>query len=309
MKRTETMVSVCTLTYNHAPFLRQCLDGILMQQTDFAFEILIHDDASTDGTQDIIREYERNYPDIVKPIYQTENQFSKGVKISTTYQYPRAKGKYIALCEGDDYWTDPHKLQRQVDFLESHLDYSMCFHKVGVETDKDCLKHLYDSLEIREYHCDEIMGNWIVPTCSVVFRKEIYHLIPQDKRLICGDIVLFLTAGSQGRVFCIEGVMGVYRRLSSGLVLGRYTGENGEKKWIAHFEAMRDNFPSLYGTSNAVVLESKKWRVVNLWSTSKKRCLLEFFKYARQERWSFVRQVLAHLKYLLLKGFKKDGGS
>lgn len=309
MKDESIKVSVCTLTYNHAPFLRQCLDGILMQQTDFAFEVLIHDDASTDGTQSIIQEYEEKYPNIIKPIYQKENQWTKGEDISLKWQYSRAKGRYIALCEGDDYWTDPYKLQRQVDFLENHLDYSMCFHKVNIEADDESLTHLYDSLDSREYHCDEILANWIVPTCSVMVRKEVTGLIPKDRRFTCFDIILFLAAGSQGRVFCIDGIMGVYRRLSSGLVLGRYTGEDGEKKWIAHFEAMRDNFPLLYGTSNAVVLESKKWRVVNLWNTSKKRSLLEFIKYARQERWSFVRQVLAHLKYLLLKGFKKDGDS
>ena len=95
-----------------------------MQKTDFPFEILIHDDASTDGTADIIREYEAKYPDIIKPIYQTENQYSKGIKVSQVYQFPRAKGKYIALCEGDDYWTDPYKLQKQVDFRsESRIHY------------------------------------------------------------------------------------------------------------------------------------------------------------------------------------------
>ena len=121
-------LSICCITYNHAKFIRQALDGFVMQKTNFPFEVLIHDDASTDGTADIIREYEAKYPDIIKPIYQTENQWSKGVLISKTCNYPRVQGEYVAMCEGDDYWTDPLKLQKQVDFLDSHPDFMGCFH-------------------------------------------------------------------------------------------------------------------------------------------------------------------------------------
>ena len=114
----DVMVSICCITYNHAPFIRQCLDGFIMQKTDFAFEVLIHDDASTDGTEEIIREYEARYPEIIKPLYEVENQWIKGRRGSKVFNFPRAQGKYIALCEGDDYWTDPFKLQKQVDFGE-----------------------------------------------------------------------------------------------------------------------------------------------------------------------------------------------
>ena len=110
----DIKVSVCCLVYNHEKYLRQCLDSLLMQETNFKYEILIHDDASTDGSADIIREYESKFPDIIKPIYQTENQYSKQVQISWTYQYPRARGKYLAWCEGDDFWSDKKKLQKQV---------------------------------------------------------------------------------------------------------------------------------------------------------------------------------------------------
>lgn len=119
------LVSINCLTYNHIQYIRQCLDGFLMQKTDFKFEVLVHDDASTDGTADIIREYEAKYPDIIKPIYQTENQYKKGRGLCIGYdlQIKRARGKYIADCEGDDFWTDPLKLQKQVDFLEANPDY------------------------------------------------------------------------------------------------------------------------------------------------------------------------------------------
>src|SRR5690606_7564710 len=120
------LVSISCITYNHAPYIRQCLDGLVMQQCNFTFEVLIHDDASTDDTQEIIKEYQKKYPEIIKPIFQDENQYSIGIRgIMPRFNYPRAQGKYIALCEGDDYWTDPLKLQKQVDFLEANPEYSL----------------------------------------------------------------------------------------------------------------------------------------------------------------------------------------
>ena len=127
---TAPLVSICTLVYNHEPYLRECFDGFLMQKTNFAFEVLVHDDASTDNSAEIIREYTAKYPDIFKPIYQTENQYSRGVKISATFLYPRANGKYIAICEGDDYWIDPLKLQKQVDILEQNSDIGLVYTQV-----------------------------------------------------------------------------------------------------------------------------------------------------------------------------------
>lgn len=123
------LVSICCITYNHAQFIRKCLDGFLMQKTDFPIEILIHDDCSTDGTTEIIREYEAKYPDLIFPLYEEENQYQQGKAAEIDfYNYRRARGKYIAYCEGDDYWTDPLKLQKQVDFMEANPEYSVCFH-------------------------------------------------------------------------------------------------------------------------------------------------------------------------------------
>ena len=131
MSDSSPVVSICCLTYNHAKFVRQCMDGFLMQKTDFGVEILVHDDASTDGTDDILREYEERYPDKVFPLYEEQNKFSQGYRgrMDIEFNYSRARGKYIAYCEGDDYWTDPLKLQKQVEFMESHPEYSVCFHR------------------------------------------------------------------------------------------------------------------------------------------------------------------------------------
>lgn len=134
--KSNIIVSICCITYNHAPFIRKALDGFLMQEPPTGvlkdepwYEILIHDDCSTDGTTEIIKEYAAKYPDRIFPLYETENQYKMvGTAGIDVYNYIRAKGRYIAYCEGDDYWTDPHKLQKQVDFMDAHPEYSICFH-------------------------------------------------------------------------------------------------------------------------------------------------------------------------------------
>lgn len=140
-------VSVCVITYNHAPYIRRCLDSLIMQQTDFRYEIIVNDDCSTDGTTDILREYEARYPDLVKPIYHEENQVQKGIyRIFTTFTFPKAQGTYIAMCEGDDYWLDPLKLQKQADFLDAHPTHSMVFHAVRYSYNGGTIQdiHRYD---------------------------------------------------------------------------------------------------------------------------------------------------------------------
>lgn len=127
------VVSVYCLAYNHEQYIRDALEGFVRQKTNFRYEVLVHDDASTDNTPAIIREYAQKYPDIIKPIFQTENQYSKGVKILPEIIHPKSSGRYIAFCEGDDYWCDENKLQRQVDFLETHQEgYSACVHNTKV---------------------------------------------------------------------------------------------------------------------------------------------------------------------------------
>ncbi len=128
--KEPVLVSVLCTAYNHGEYIRQCLDGFIAQETDFAYEVLINDDASTDNTAEIIREYEIKYPDIIKPIYQTENQYSQGIGNILVHLLPKAQGKYIALCEGDDYWCDPEKLKKQIHFLENHSEYSASIHNV-----------------------------------------------------------------------------------------------------------------------------------------------------------------------------------
>lgn len=116
-------LSIVCHTYNQEKYIRETLEGFLNQKTNFSFEIIIHDDASTDSTPQIINEYQEKYPELIKTILQKDNKYSKNINIWTKYTFPKCQGKYIAICEGDDYWTDEKKLQKQVDFLENNAEY------------------------------------------------------------------------------------------------------------------------------------------------------------------------------------------
>lgn len=240
----KPLVSICCITFNQVPYLRQCLDGFVMQQTSFPFEIIIHDDASTDGTQEIIKEYAEKYPQLFKPILQEQNQYSKGIRsILATFCYPKASGKYIALCEGDDYWTDPLKLQKQVDFLESHPDYSMCFHEASI-LNETTTNFKYPTLENRNYTAEELFKTWTVPTASIVYRKNFNQ--PVDNRFISGDIVLVLSCAKYGEVYGIHQEMSTYRVQSGGLTISRLTDPiRFYKSEINHYKALSEYFPEI----------------------------------------------------------------
>lgn len=131
---SKIMASISCLTFNHGAYIRQALDSFLMQKTNFEYEILVHDDASTDGTGEILREYGEKYPDKVKPLIQRSNQYSQGIdNISGAFNFPRVRGKYIFMCDGDDYWISPDKMQKQVDYLEAHPDCTLCIHSAEIE--------------------------------------------------------------------------------------------------------------------------------------------------------------------------------
>lgn len=224
LERGEVLVSICCLVYNHAPFLRECFEGFVMQKTNFPVEILVHDDASTDGSQEIIKEYTAKYPTLFKPIYQKENQYSKGIGVSVTYQFPRAKGKYIALCEGDDYWTDPYKLQKQVGFLETNPDVGLVAHRLKVFNQnsgifsEDWLGYLFENgNDKHEITLNEYFKIWANHPCTVMFRKSMYDCNDADRFSYYRDIHMFFNVMQHGRLFCFNNVSSVYRVHDNGI--------------------------------------------------------------------------------------------
>ena len=212
------MVSVVCNTYNHEKFIGEAIQSFLMQETSFPFEILIHDDASTDNTANIIRGYESKYPRLVKAVYQKENQYSKGVKPTTEIQIPRSKGQFIAMCEGDDYWISPQKLQKQVEFLESNKDYSLCstysIDDIEFQGDEKDLKFL-------EYTQDDfILGKkFQTRTCTVLYRKPNYNF--QDvygkyNAVSSGDTFFKILLTKNGNKAAVLPFVGAYYRRHSG---------------------------------------------------------------------------------------------
>jgi len=215
------LVSICCMTYNHEPYIRQCIEGFLIQKTSFSFEIIIHDDASSDKTADIVREYSMKYPTIIHPILQVENQFSKGVKIFQTYVQHRIKGKYIAFCEGDDYWIDPQKLELQKDYLEANpmigLVYTNvnCLHQETGLLEKDFFssKKSY----IKNTFEDFIINGWFIAPCTWMFRKDFYlQILPLlRKSYIVGDFPLLICLSKMAGVSYIDRVTAIYRILKN----------------------------------------------------------------------------------------------
>lgn len=207
-------VSIICNTFNQVSYIKQALDSFLNQKTSFAYEILVHDDASTDGTTEIVREYASNYPDIVKAMIQTENQYSKGVSI-TDIQLERAKGKYIAFCEGDDYWKDPLKLEKQYHILETHPDIDMVAHAVECINDKTSKveKVIQPSTKEGILTPEAVIygGGGFIGTNALFFRKEVLWPTPKLRKILCQDYTMQILGALKGGIYYLPEVMSVYR--------------------------------------------------------------------------------------------------
>lgn len=245
-------VSVICNAFNHAPYIRDALEGFVMQKTTFPFEVLIHDDASADGTAEIIREYEEKYPDLIKPIYQTENQYSKGVKIAKTYQIPRAKGDYVAYCEGDDYWTDENKLQKQFDALEAHPEIDICAHGAKRITPnsskqlKDCAPAKNDKV----FSPEEVIrgGGGFVATASLFFRTKLLKEMPPFRAFLMLDYTLQIHGSLRGGLLYLKDIMSVYRYHVPGS--WTMTHIKSDEKQTQHFHQKMQMFALLDEDTN-----------------------------------------------------------
>lgn len=289
----KPLVSICCITYNHAKYIRDALDGFMMQETDFPFEVLIHDDASTDGTADIIREYEKKYPGIIKPIYQTENQYSKGVKISTTYNYPRAQGKYIALCEGDDFWTDKRKLQIQADFMEQNHDFVLCCHGRNF---LDYYKKRYypgpyinvpeDGIECAH---EMALGKIVLPTQTMFFRKDVLlkiitNLMRDIKDAPMGDLQLAFNLAFEGKIKYIKKRMATYRCASGS---------------VTHCDAGDDMyFWDRCKKSTALMIQNSPYPE---WLKEREASKVVTFSSKQKSNHSLVRLAIGKIHFFLLK--------
>lgn len=259
-KNQQVMVSICCLAYNHEQYIRSALESFVTQKTNFAFEVLIHDDASTDGTAAIIREYEEKYPELVRPIYQTENQYSKGISVSGTYQYPRARGKYLAICEGDDYWIDVNKLQHQVDFLEAHPEYSLCVHNTLEHNCIDGTERWFNPLkEEKDLSLISIMecGGAQFHTSSMMFKRELALQFPDYcSKYGFGDYPKSIFLALNGKVRYFPEVMSVYRLMTAGSWTDQNEGSGfSREKAVKRTEALKAILDAVDESSNGIYHE------------------------------------------------------
>lgn len=254
---SDILVSIKCLVYNHESYIRQCLDGFVMQKTNFAFEAIVHDDASTDGSAAIIREYAEKYPDIIKPIYETENQYSKHDgsirRIMDAAVSPSSK--YMAPCEGDDYWTDPLKLQKQIDFLEKNPDFTMVCNRTKLysEKQKKYIGENYCYNQDRTVRTKDVIyrSGLFISTCSIVYRKSIKDNYPKYcTECKVSDYPLQIMAAMKGKIYYFNDIMSVYRTENaeswSRRQKWRSVNENNLKRiesMINMFKGFSEDFP------------------------------------------------------------------
>lgn len=276
-------------TYNHAGYIEDAMNGFCMQKTNFPFLAIIFDDASTDGEAEVIRKYldanfdlshaqqEENEDAVTIAAVHKENSNCHFLVVLLKYNFfnikkaksPLIKGwyenvPYIALCEGDDYWTNSHKLQMQVDFLDSHPDYSMCFHDVDIKAEKG--RNWYDvfgKLEERDYTGLENLLKWSVPTCSIVYRTGLWKNYPKNSKFTMGDNVLILQCSRCGKIRCIPKKMGVYR-LSPTSWIGGQSDKVQRYKYISHYEGLIEEFEECRNPQLYAILENQYFQLLSI---------------------------------------------
>lgn len=214
---SKPLLSVCLITYNHQPFIREAVEGVLMQKVDFPIEIIIADDYSTDGTREILLSYKEKYPTLIKLILQQKNI---GAAQNWIDLLNAPKSKYIAYFEGDDYWTDPLKLQKQVDFLEKNENINLCFHQVNfVDVNNQHLEfrqYQFDGNFSQYINYETVLASWCITTCSIVFRKTFERVPSYFADYEVGDQPLCYFVNLDKSFYYIDDVMASYRITDSG---------------------------------------------------------------------------------------------
>ena len=286
------MVCVECVTYNHSTYIEDAMNGFCMQQTNFPFVCVFIDDASTDREQEVIHNYLQEHFDLgdksivineetedyiycyahhktnhncyFAVYYLKYNHYSIKKSNASYIKEWQNNAKYVALCEGDDYWTSPDKLQIQVDFLDSHIDYDMCFHDVNIKAEEG--REWYDvfgKLENRDYTGMENMVTWSIPTCSMVMRKEVYLSRPMNPKFTMKDNVVVLTASRMGKIRCIPKKMGVYR-LTPTSWIGGQSNKVQRYKYISHYYGLIEEFEECRCTAMYDLLENQYFQLLSI---------------------------------------------
>ena len=295
----DIKVSISCLTFNHEKYLIDCFEGFLKQKCNFKFEVLIHDDCSTDRTIEIIESYQKKYPQIFKSYIQKENQFSLGIRgLQYKYNFTRAKGKYIAICEGDDYWTDEFKLQKQYDFLERNSEYFTHCHNsqvIGLES------RVFSNELNRDYMTKDVLGFRKFHTNSLFFRNEpnIFKNLIHFKPVLSGDKQFYIFLSTLGKIKYVDEIMSIYRKNDFGLSL------NVDYNKLKYDFNIIDNLHDILTKDQIVILinnvfyTSRKYTVIKMTILEKLNLAYRylFYKYQYSKiNFADIKQIINYLR-------------
>jgi glycosyltransferase involved in cell wall biosynthesis len=258
------MVSISCVTYNHEPYIRDAIEGFLMQKTTFPVQILIHDDASTDGTTEIIKTYEEKYPCLIKCFYQTENTYKKPNYLNFRKSfYSARKGKYIAICEGDDFWTDPLKLQKQVTFMEQNADVSLCGHYGNILEKERLQMPKLSHRRVVYPSMVTLIQSITLLAASICYRKPVMPLPEWCQSLKSTDHPTYFQAYTLGKIAILPDNMCTYRIHPGGVWSSNNTFPAGlvrnAKETLKYHRLLQIHYPFSF-------LEAKanNWRIIEL---------------------------------------------
>lgn len=308
MDNQDIKVTIRCITYNQKDYIRQCLDGFVIQRTNFRFEAIVHDDASTDGTDEIVREYAEKYPDIIKPIFETENQYSKHDGSLGRIMNAHTRGQYVAFCEGDDYWTDPLKLQKQADFLDANPQCSLTYHACKNVFSTPCKDNILFGESVKESYSEvDFVALYPFQTATVMCRKEILDsdLYKKAQAIGCvfGDVLMYFTASRFGTIEGVNEQMSVYRRHKNGITQHMYDSDKLVKSYndwlkVAH----------LFGGNICYLIKKNQLSVFILSAFCDKKYLLFLHLEALsliKSPISFVQSLKTILRFNYNRFFKK----
>ncbi|MBL0339981.1 MAG: glycosyltransferase [Bacteroidetes bacterium] len=257
------LVSVCIQTYQHAAFIKQCLDSIISQKTNFPFEIILGEDESTDGTREICVQYAEKYPDLIRLFLRSRKDVIKiNGKETGRFNFKEnlksAKGNYIAICEGDDFWIDENKLQYQFDFLESNAEYSVCFHKVKILKNNELIDDYITKVPSQTSTIAELAGGNYIHTPTVMFRNHLVLPIWFDE-ILAGDYALHVLNALNGKLYCMDRIMAVYR-IHGGGIWSTNSEESNQLKWLSVLTTLCNN---LNGEVRELIADQRlNWAII-----------------------------------------------
>ena len=294
MDNQDIKVTIRCITYNQKDYIRQCLDGFVMQRTNFRFEAIVHDDASTDGTAEIVREYAEKYPDIIKPIFETENQYSKHDGSLGRIMNANTRGKYVAICEGDDYWTDPLKLQKQADFLDANPQCSLTYHACKNVFSTPCKVNCLTGENVKDFYSDvDFVIHYPFQTATVMYRKDILDsdLYKKAQAIGCvfGDVLLYFSASRFGTIEGVNEQMSVYRRHEGGISQHMY---EADKLWKSYNDWLK--VALLFGGKISSFIKKERLSALIVKAYSYKK----YFLFLRLEALSLIKSPISFVQSL-----------